>query len=189
MSLLLNSALPIQPRQAFQNAAPAATTRPCSANPVLASGAKKKNNSKIKHPLPPEPPPACLELKGEPLEIQETLEAIARDLQWRIHDNRAFEDAWTFVRYLSPEDLDKYAETKIFLEPIAFDDGKAAVRVSTTDIGSGFVRVQISARFQGEGKTAGTAMTQPATSWTLQSKGTLEKEFLDALQSRYKHVE
>jgi hypothetical protein len=61
MSLLLNSALPIQPRQALQNATPAATTRPCRANPVLASGAKKKNNPKTKHPLPPEPPPACLE--------------------------------------------------------------------------------------------------------------------------------
>lgn len=181
--------LPLYAQQPSQNSAAPAATRPCSANPVLGSSSKKKNPPKTKHSLPPEPLPACLELKGEPLEIQETLQVIARDQQWRIHENHATEDAWTFVRYLSPEDLDKYAETKIFLEPIAFDDGKAAVSVRTADIGSGFVRVQIAARFEGEGKTADTAMTQPATSWALQSKGMLEKEFLNALQSRYKHLE
>jgi len=175
-------------QQTAQNSPAPPVTRPCSANPVLASRAKRKT-PKTRQLLPPEPLPACLELKGEPLEIQETLQGIAREQQWRIHDNHATEDAWTFVRYLSPEDLDKYAETKIFLEPIAFDGGKAAVTLRTADIGAGFVRVQISARFEGEGKTADTAMTQPATSWSLQSKGTLEKELLDALQSRYRHVE
>ncbi len=186
---LLVCSSPLHTQQPPQNSATPSATRPCGANPMLASGAKKKNRPKTRHALPPEPAPACLELKGEALEVQETLQAIVRDRQWRIHDNHATEDAWTFVRYLSPEDLDKYAETKIFLEPIAFDDGKAAVSVHTADMGAGFVRVQISARFEGEGKTPDTAMTQPATSWSLQSKGTLEKEFMDALQSRYKHLE
>lgn len=187
--LVCPSPVSAQHQQLARNSAAPSATRPCSANPVLGSRGEKKSTPKTKHPLPSEPLPACLELKGEALEIQENLQAIARDQQWRIHDNHATEDAWTFVRYLSPEDLDKYAETKIFLEPIAFDDGKAAVTVRTADIGSGFVRVQISARFEGEGKTADTAMTQPATSWSLQSKGVLEKEFLNALQARYKHLE
>jgi hypothetical protein len=51
------------------------------------------------------------------------------------------------------------------------------------------VRVQISAQFQGEGKSSDAVVKQPVTSWLLRSKGTLEQELITALQSRYKHVE
>jgi hypothetical protein len=170
-------------------AAPAAASRACTSNPMLAPGGKHKHASKTKHPLPPEPLPACLEVKGEALEVQETLQAIARDLQWRIHDNHATDDTWTFVRYLSPEELEKYAETKVLIEPVVFEHGKAAVVVRTVDLGAGYVRVQISAHFEGEGKSTDATIKQPATSWPLNSKGGLEKDMIQALQARYQHVE
>ena len=172
-----------------QASAPSASGRTCTANPVLASGGRKKNAPRSKHPLPSEPLPACIEIKGEALEIQETLQAAIRDLKWSLHENHASEDSWTFVRSLNVEELERYADTKVLLEPVEFEFGKAALMVRTADIGQGFVRVQISAQIQGEGKSADSVIKQPVTSWPLRSKGILEQELIDTLQSRYKHVE
>ena len=172
-----------------QNSAPSPVTRACSANPVLGSSGKNKRAHKPKHPLPPEPPPACLEMKGEALEIQETLQAVVRDLKWRVQENHVSEDSWTFVRSLNVEELENYADTKVLLEPVEFEYGKAALMVRTADAGQGFVRVQISAQIQGEGKSADSVVKQPASSWPLRSKGALEQELIAALKSRYKHVE
>jgi hypothetical protein len=167
-----------------QSSAPPAVTRACSANPVLAPSGKPKHAAKTKNPLPAEPLPACVEIKGDPLEIQEALQTIARELQWRIHDNHATEDSWTFVRYLDTEELEKYADTKVLIQPVDFEDGKAAVVVRTTDIGEGFVRVQVSAHFEGDGKSSDTTMKHPATSWELKTKGVLEQEMVVALRLR-----
>jgi hypothetical protein len=184
------SGLPIAiAQQASQTASPPASTRACSANPVLAPAGKKKGSTKSKHPLPPDPPPACIEVRGEAMEIQETLQSTARDRQWRVHENHASEDTWTCVRYLSPEEIEKYADTKVLLEQVQFEDGKVAILVRTTDLGDGYVRVQISAHFQGEGKSTDAAIKQPGTVWPLTSKGTLEQELIAALQTRYNHLE
>jgi hypothetical protein len=172
-----------------QNFPPASVTRACGANPVLGASGKNKPPHKTKLALPPEPPPACVEVKGEALEIQETLQAAVRELKWRVHENHASEDTWNFVRYLSVEELEKYADTKVLLESVEFENGKAALLVRTADIGQGFVRVQISAQIQGEGKSSDAVVKQPVTSWPLRSKGTLEQELIAALQSRYKHIE
>jgi hypothetical protein len=179
----------LQSRERQQNSTPTALTRACSANPVLGEGGKNKPAHKPKHPLPPDLPPACLEVKGDAMEIQETLQAAVRDLKWRVFENHASEDSWTFVRSLNAEDLERFADTKVLLEPVEFEYGKAAVVVRTADIGQGFVRVQISAQIQGEGKSADTVVKQPASSWPLRSKGTLEQELMAELQSRYKHIE
>jgi len=167
--------------------APSASTRACSANPVLEPG--KQKHAKTKHPLPQEPAPACIEVKGEPLEVQEALQGIAREQQWRIHDNHATEDTWTFLRYLNTDELEQYADTKVLVQPVDFEDGKVAVVVRTSDIGGGYTRVQISTQFTGEGKSSDTTMKQPATSWSLHSKGTLEKEMIASLTARYQHIE
>jgi hypothetical protein len=175
---------PAQPR------APATTaTRPCSANPVLTYSSKKKNARKPKHPLPPEPAPTCVEVKGDPLGIQEFLQNLARERSWRVGENHASEDTWSFVRYFNPDELDTYADTKVLIEPVKFTTGKAAAMVRTTDIGGEFVRVQISVHFQGEGKSTDPTWTQPATVWPLNSKGVFEQELVTALQTRYKPLD
>jgi hypothetical protein len=167
----------------------ATATRPCSANPVLAYAPSKKNAKKLKHPPPPEPAPTCIEVKGEALGIQEFLQNLAREQSWRIGENQASEDMWSFVRYFNPDELDTYADTKVTIEPVKFTGGKAAATVRTTEIGADFVRVQISVRIQGEGKSTDPSWKQPTTVWPLNSKGVFEQELIKALQSRYKPLE
>lgn len=177
-----------QVAQTAPAAAVSGTYRGCSVNPILASNAKKKPVRKSKHPLPPEPLPTCLELRGEGIEIQEFLQSTVRQEQWRVGENHASEDTWSLVRYLSDEDLERYADTKVLTEPVIFSGGKAAVLVRTTDLPDGYVRVQISTRFQGDGKSTDKVMGQPGTVWPLNSKGVMEQELQSALQTRYQHA-
>jgi hypothetical protein len=172
-----------------QTSGASAPGRTCTENSVPSSLGTKKNAPRSKHPLPSEPLPACIEMKGEALEIQESLQAAVRDLKWRVFENHASEDSWTFVRSLNVEELERYADTKVLLEPLEFEYGKAALLVRTTDLGQGFVRVQISAQIQGEGKSSDAVVRQPVSSWPLRSKGTLEQELIALLQNRYRHVE
>jgi hypothetical protein len=166
------------------------STRNCGANPVLASTAnKKKPAHKPKIPLATEPVPTCIEAKGHAIEIQEFLQNMAREQAWRIGENRASEDTWSYVRYLNAEELERFADTKVLIEPVEFVNGKAAVIVRTTDLGDGYVRVQISAHFQGEGRSTDKISPQPATLWPLNSKGVLEQDLVKALQSGYKPLE
>ena len=120
------------------------------------------------------------------MEIQEFLQNTAREQGWRIGENRASDDTWFFVRYLDPDELEKYADTKVLIEPIQFTSGKAAVTLRTTEIDEGFVRVQIIVQLQGEGKSSDKVLGQPGSVWTLNSKGVLEQELVTALQTRYK---
>ena len=167
-----------------------AFTRPCSANPVLPSSKSKKEGShKMKHPLPPERLPTCIEARGEPLEIQEFLQGMARQQSWRIGQNHDSEDMWSFVRYLNTDELERFADTKVLIEPVDFTSGKAVVIVRTTDIGEGYARVQISAQILGQGKSTEKAMGQPASEWPLNSKGVLEQELVTAVQTTYKPLE
>lgn len=164
------------------------SSRPCSVNPVLTPSGKGKHAQKSKHPLRPEPAPACLEVKGQGIEVQEYLQNTAREQQWRVGENHASEDTWTFVRYFNPDELSKYADTNVLNEPVKFTSGKAAMLVLTTDIENGYVRVQVSARFQGNGKSTDKVLGQPADVWPLNSKGVLEQEILKPLQTEYKAI-
>jgi hypothetical protein len=194
---LLPALLPLATAVMAQAPIPPATTpgttsftRPCSANPVLSGTKNKKMGShKSKHPLPSERPPACIEARGETVEIQEFLQGLARQQSWRIGENRASDDSWSFVRYLNSDELERFADTKVLIEPVDFTSGKAAVIVRTTDIGEGYARVQISAQIQGAGKSTEKAMAQPGSEWPLNSKGVLEQELVTALQTTYKPLE
>lgn len=190
---LLATLLIYCPTQILAQAEPSPSTsgnsRSCSANPVLDPVVKSKHAKKSKHPPPPEPLPSCLELKGDPIEIQEFLQSVVRELQWRTGENRASEDTWAFVRYLSDEELAKYGDTKVLVEPVDFTGGKAAVLIRTTELPDGYSRVQITLHLQGDGKSTDKIWAQPGNVWNLRSKGVLEKELTDALQTRYKHAE
>ena len=167
-----------------------ALTRPCSANPVLSgSGTRKKTSHKSTNPLPAESAPTCIEVKGQSIEVQEFLQNTARKQAWRIGENRVSEDTWSYVRYLNPDELDRFADTKVLIEPVSFSSGKAAVTVRTSDLGDGYVRLQISTHFQGEGQSTDKASPQPATLWPLNSKGVLERDLVNALQSGYKPLD
>jgi hypothetical protein len=166
-----------------------ANSRPCSENPVLAASSKSKPSGKLSHPVPPDPLPACLEVQGQPIEIQEFLQSAVRDFQWRIGENHASEDSWNFVRYLNDEELEKYGGTKVLVEPVEFTGGKAALLVRTTELKDSYARVQISAHIQGEGKSTDKVWAQPGNLWPLRSKGLMEQELIGALRTRFKHAE
>jgi hypothetical protein len=178
------------PAPAVQAPIPVTTTnsRPCSANPVLAPSRKSKSAKQSKHPLPVEPLPSCVEVKGQPIDVQEFLQSVVREFQWHIGENHASEDTWTFVRYLNDEELSKCSDTKVLIEPVKFIGGKAAVLVRTTELADGYVRVQISTHIQGEGKSTDKVSAQPGTSWPILSTGSLEQDLIHSLQSRYKPV-
>jgi hypothetical protein len=171
-----------------QSEVTAENSRPCTANPVLGEASKAKPQKKSKQAIAPEPLPACLELKGEPIEVQEFMQSVVRELQWRVGENYASEDTWSFVRYLNEEELEKCADTKVLVESVQFTGGKAAVLLRTQELDNGYVRVQISAHFQGNGKSTDKFSGQPVTEWPLKSKGILEQELIDALQTRFKHA-
>jgi len=160
------------------------STRACAANPLLEPPAKNKAARKPKHPLTAEAAPVCIEVKGESIEVQEFLQAFAREQEWRSGEHHASEDTWSFVRYLNVQELEKYADTKVLLEPVKFSSGKTAVVVRTLDAGGGYVRVQITARFQGEGQSEDKVMAQPGSIWTLASRGVFEEELVAALKAR-----
>lgn len=167
-------------------ASSSSNSRPCSANPVLVASNKGKRAQKSKHPLPPDAPPTCLEVKGEGIEVQEFLQNTAREQQWRVGENHASDDTWTFIRYFNPDELSKYADTNVLSEPVKFTSGKAAVLVRTSDLESGYVRVQVAAHFQGNGKSTDKFWAQPGDVWPLNSKGVLEQEILKQLETEYK---
>jgi hypothetical protein len=70
---------------------------------------------------------------------------------------------------------------------VEFTGRKVAVRLRTQELNEGYVRVQISTHFQGNGKPSYKFSGQPATMWPLNSKGILEQELIGALQIRFKH--
>lgn len=189
--LFCASPLPAQTQPALAaQPSSSALTRPCSANPVLSgSGTRKEKSHKPKNPSPAEPAPTCIEVKGQSIEVQEFLQNTARRQAWRIGENRASEDTWSYVRYLDPGELDKFADTKVLIEPVSFSSGKAAVTVRTSDLADGYVRLQISAHFQGEGQSTDKTSPQPATLWPLNSKGVLEQDLVNALRSGYKPLD
>jgi hypothetical protein len=163
-------------------------SRPCTANPVLKSNSKAKPSKKAKHPIVPEPLPACLELKGEPIEAQEFLQSVVRESQWKVGENYASEDTWSFLRYLNEEELEKYTDTKVLVEPVQFTGGKVAVLVRTQEVADGYVRVQIITHFRGNGKSTDKLSGQQGTVWPLNSKGALEEELMGALKARFNHA-
>jgi hypothetical protein len=71
---------------------------------------------------------------------------------------------------------------------LEFTGGKVAVLLRTQELNEGYVRVQISTHFQGNGKPTDKFSGQPATMWPLSSKGILEQELIGALQTRFKHA-
>jgi hypothetical protein len=154
---------------------------------VLTSTSKKA--AKSKHPLPAEPAPVCREVAGEAIGLQEFLQAQGRKQGWRMGENRASEDSWSYVRYFGADELDKYADTASLASAVKFSGGKAAVIVRTTDIDGGFVRVQITAHFQGEGRSTDNVLGQPATQWPLASNGMLENELVTAIEKNYRPLQ
>jgi hypothetical protein len=163
----------------------AAVTRPCAATPASAKPAKSsKPSGKGKAVDVAEVPAVCLEVQGESLDIQEFLQKMVRELKWKTGEGQATEDAWTFVRYLERADLERFAKTDAVGGQVAWTEGKAVVQVRTVEARDAFTRVEISAGFQGYGRSA-DRFAPPKDTWTLLSTGALENDMMNALKTRF----
>jgi hypothetical protein len=169
---------------AASNSQSSTHTRPCSSNPGLPPDSKAaKESSKNKSAETPAPPPACLEVKGAPLEFLEFLQAFIRGQKWRISQEQASVQGLSFVLYLEPEELARFAHTEILAGRIAWTEGRVGVQVTTVEAADGFTRVQVAAKFQGKGNT-NEHFARPTNLLPLASKGTLEGSMIAALESR-----
>jgi hypothetical protein len=161
------------------------STRPCA--PVI-TGTKPANSTAMPAMSPADPPEgglgACLEVQATPIEIREFLQSLARQQRRTTRQQQTSSDLWTFVRHLEKEELSLYAKTDILGGRFTWREGKAFVAVKTAEVADPFIRVQITARFQGRGQTS-LGFARPTDWWQLATKGTLESGMLAALESHF----
>lgn len=162
--------------------------RPCPAIPGSSKPASKdkpKRKGAVAHLN--EPAPACLEAKASALDIQEFFQSFVRTQGWNIGEEQGTEDLWTFARYLTKEELLRFAREGLFAGRVNWRDGRTLVQVRTVELDGGFTRVLVSARFEGYGQSV-DQFAPPKESWHLDSNGSLENSMVSALEAHFKSL-
>jgi hypothetical protein len=174
----------------FQNSKPANATRPCE-NVVTRSRPSKAANKNAKKKLEDSDANAagaCLEVRSATLEIQEYLQAYGREQKWNLTDEHIAEDAWTFTRKLEREELLRYTKKDANTDRVNWTSGLVFLQVKTLELDEKFVRVQVSARFQGYGQN-GDRFAPQKESWPMSSNSTLENQLISVLETHYKGLQ
>lgn len=163
--------------------------RPCKIAAATATSRKETSRNKQKNvqDAPEAATNACLEVHSTSLDIQEYLQAYAREQKWKIADERVSEDTWTFVRNLESKDLLSATKSNPSNSRITWTSGKALVKLWTEELEGGFTRVSISAGFVGYGQNADQFAPQ-RQSWPLDSNGTLESQLISALETHFRSL-
>jgi len=162
-------------------------TRPClnADSGSKSSKEKKKTGKKTLGDTNAETSRSCLEVHSTALEIQEFLQAYGREEKWKSIEEQVAEDAWTFSRKLDKDELLQYTTRDAKSDGVNWTSGMVFVQVRTAEIDAGFVRVQVSARFQGYGQNP-DRFAPPKESWPLSSNGGLENHLLSVLEAHFK---
>lgn len=159
--------------------------RPCSS---VAADSKSKDKGKPKSAANRTPSgSACLEAKGSLVDLHEFFQSYVRQQGWRIDDERMAEDSWIFSRYLNKDQLLQFAKEGTYAGRVRWTEGKAVVQITAHELDGGFTRVEVSARFQGEGQNL-DRFAPPRDTWDLDSTGALEKSLMAALEAHLKSV-
>jgi hypothetical protein len=164
-----------------------AVARPCKnipSNPKPSKGANK-NGKKQLEDAGANTAGACLEIRSTALEIQEYLQAYGREQKWNLSDEHVAEDAWTFSRKLERDELLRYTKNDANTDRVKWTSGVAFVQVKTMELDEGFVRVQVSAHFQGYGESA-DRFAPPKEFWPMKSNTTLENQLISVLEAHFK---
>ena len=163
--------------------------RPCKIATATAKSRKETSRNKQKNiqDTPEAAANACLEVHTTSLDIQEYLQAYAREQKWNIADERVSEDTWTFVRNLESRDLLSATKSDPSNSRVTWTSGKALVKVQTEELEGGFTRVYISAGFVGYGQNA-DQFAPPRQSWPLDSNGALESQLISALETHFRSL-
>jgi hypothetical protein len=125
---------------------------------------------------------ACLEASGTALHIQEQLQSFVRQQRWLVSNEDINETTWTFDLGFNKEELLRYASPDSSSSRVDWQDGKAAVVIRSWDLGDGYARTIVSAKFQGFGESSDSFATQRSP-WTLISNGTLEAKIIEGLRT------
>jgi hypothetical protein len=177
-------------RVSSQNGSPTnVVTRACKSNPAGSKRSKGASDNRRKKPgaTGMSATSACIEAHSTALDIQEYLQARGREQKWNLSDEHVAEDAWTFSRKLEKDELLRYTMAEANSQSVNWTSGEAFVQVKTADLEDGFVRVQVSARFQGFGHGA-DQFAPPKESWPLKSNNTLETQFISMLEAHFKNT-
>lgn len=164
---------------------PNTVTRPCKIVPDTSKPSKeaKKNGKKRLGNVD-----GCLEVRSTTLDVQEYLQAYGREQKWNLSDEHVAEDAWTFTRKLEREELLRYAQNDASTARVNWTSGVTFVQVKTAELEEGFVRVQITARFQGYGQSLDRFAPQKEF-WPLISNGSVERQLISALEIHFKDAQ
>lgn len=179
------------PGVSAQNSKPAGvSTKPCTAVSAgfKPSKAANKNSKRKFEDSDASAAGACLEVRSATLEIQEYLQAYGREQKWNLNDEHVAEDAWTFTRKLEREELLRYTKKDANTDRVNWTSGVVFLQVRTLELDEGFVRVQVSARFQGYGQNSDRFAPQKE-SWPMSSNNTLENQLISVLQTHYKSLQ
>jgi hypothetical protein len=126
---------------------------------------------------------ACVEAPGSAIHIQEQLQSFVRQERWPLSNEDISETTWTFDVGLNKDQLLLYAKPDSSSDRVDWQDGKAKVVVRSWDLGDGFTRTIVSAKFEGSGESSDSFATQRSP-WTLISKGTLEAKIVEGFRTR-----
>jgi hypothetical protein len=166
----------------------AVVARPC--NSIPAGSKRKKGTNKTRNQRRDEEagntPSTCIEVRSTALDVQEYLQAQGREEKWNLDDEHVVEDAWTFSRKLGRDELLHFTKQDANAQPVNWTSGAAFVQVNTQELDDGFVRVQVSASFEGYGQGA-DRFAPPKETWPLSSNFTLESQLIFILGKHFKN--
>jgi hypothetical protein len=172
-----------------QKPADGVVARPC--NSIPAGSKRKKGTNKTRNQKPGEETgdtaSTCIEVHSTALDVQEYLQAQGREEKWNLGNEHVAQDAWTFSRKLERDELLHFTKQDVNAQPVDWTSGAAFVQVSIQELDDGFVRVQISARFEGYGQSA-DRFAPPKEAWPLSSNFTLESQLIFILGKHFKNA-
>lgn len=159
-------------------------TRPCKASDHGELTPKKPIKQK-KHRRPEQQDDtanACIEASGTALHVQEQLQSFVRQQRWSVSNEDINETTWTFDVGFNKEELLHYANPDSSSSRVDWQDGKAAVVIRSWDLGDGYARTIVSAKFQGSGESSDSFATQRSP-WTLISNGKFEAKIIEGVRT------
>jgi hypothetical protein len=163
-------------------------SRPCKRTPdSKRSKGANKNRSKKPGDESANSTSQCIEVHSTAIDVQEYLQAQGREEKWNLSDEHVAEDAWTFSRKLEKDELVRFTKQEASTEHVSLTSGAAFVRVGTVELDDGFVRVQVTARFEGYGQSA-DRFAPPKESWPLNSNATLENQLISILGRHFRNA-
>jgi hypothetical protein len=160
------------------------SVRPCKGSEQSATSPTKPSKQKKHRPTEQQNDTAnaCVEAPGSAIHIQEQLQSLVRQERWAVSNEDISENTWTFDVGFNKEQLLLYAKPDSSSDRVDWQDGKAQVVVRSWDLGDGFARTIVSAKFQGYGESSDSFATQRSP-WTLISKGLLEAKIVEGLRT------